>query len=290
MTYNAKTAVQLRNSAGTITDKIAAEFKNIDTAIDALGAGTGALADGKVWIGSAAGAAAQKTPSGDITITREGVATVAPIKPLDLSGVVTADETTGTAIQVATSAAPLALDAAGQTGIKAFFSTVATSDTTYGNYTRLDVAGAGVEGISGRNKTLLTAASVGNAHGAHDTLELDTSAGNVTGLGTGHRGNVVVANRAIAAGTYFGAMAEIYALGNSSALPTSSNACLGINLQAGTAMDLVGNAISFSGTDGTGKMIYTATDSAPTMTGSIRIIVNGAKRYLHFSSAEAAGS
>lgn len=207
--------------------------------------------------------------------------------PLDFTGQTPGTTTTGTVIKVGTSADPFNLDTAGQSGTKEFFSTAATSDTTYGSYRRLDVSGAGVEGICGRDKTLLTAAGIANAHGRHDTLELDTSAGSVTGLGTGHRGNLVVADRAIAAGTYYGAMAEIYALGNSAALPAGSNACLGINLQPGTAMDLVGNAIAFNGTDGAGKMIVSATDSSPDWTGSIRILVNGAKRYIHFTSAEA---
>lgn len=203
--------------------------------------------------------------------------------PYDPSAETPGTTTTGTVIKVGTTGTPFALNTAGQTGVKAFFSTTATSDTTYGQYTRLDVSGAGVEGIAGRNKTLLKVASVGNAHGAHDTLELDTSAGNVTGLGTGHRGNLVVADRAVAAGTYYGAMAEIYPLGNSAALPAASNACLGINAQTGTAMDLVANAISFSGADGTGKMIDTSSVT-PTYAGSIRILVNGAIRYLYWGT------
>jgi hypothetical protein len=203
--------------------------------------------------------------------------------PYDPSAETPGTTTTGTVIKIGTSSTPFALDTAGQTGIKSFYSTTATSDTTHGEYCRLDVSGAGVEGIAGRSKTLLKVASVGNAHGRHDTLELDTSAGNVTGLGTGHRGNLVVADRAVAAGTYYGAMAEIYPLGNSAALPATSNACLGINSQTGTAMDLVANAISFSGADGTGKMIDTSSVT-PTYAGSIRILVNGAIRYLYWGT------
>jgi hypothetical protein len=108
-----------------------------------------------------------------------------------------------------TSASPNDLNTADDKGEGAYYATTATSGTTYGKYIRLDVSGAGVEGIAGRRKTLLKVASVGNAHGGHDTLELDTSAGNVTGLGTGTRGNVVVANRAVTAGTYYGVMGEI---------------------------------------------------------------------------------
>jgi len=188
---------------------------------------------------------------------------------------------------VGNSTTPMALTVADKVGHNKFYSTAMTSGTNYGDYSRMDASGVGVEAIAGRSKTLLKAAGVGNAHGRHDTLEMDTSAGAITGLGTGHRGNVVVPDRAIATGTYYGAMAEIYPLGNSAALPSGSNACLGINAQPGTAMDLVVNAISFGGTDGAGKMIVSATDASPDWTGSIRILVNGAKRYIHFTSAEA---
>jgi len=189
---------------------------------------------------------------------------------------------TGTT-ETGTSASPLAINTADDCGLKAYFSSTATSGTTYGHYLRLDSNGAGQEAIAGRFKTLLKKASIGNAHGMHGTLETDTSAGNVTGLGTGIRGNLVCADRAVAAGTYYGVLAEIYPLGNTAALPAASNACLGINLQAGTAMDLVGNAISFSGTDGTGAMID-ASSVTPTYVGSIRILVNGATRYLYYGS------
>jgi hypothetical protein len=207
------------------------------------------------------------------------------LSSLDFSLLETTATLTGSLFAAGTSAVPIALNTAGQYGTLEFFSTTATSGTTYGDYTRLDVSGAGVEGIAGRSKTLLKVASVGNAHGRHDTLELDTSAGNVTGLGTGHRGNLVVADRAVAAGTYYGAMAEIYPLGNTAALPTASNACLGINAQPGTAMDLVVNMMAFNGTDGSTKPIYTH-GAGNTSSGSIRILVNGAKKYLRFYDAE----
>jgi len=187
--------------------------------------------------------------------------------------------------RVGTSASPMAINTANYVDYLKYLSTTATSGTTYGDYTRLDVSGAGVEGIAGRSKTLLKVAAVGNAHGRHDTLEFDTSAGAVTGLGTGHRANLVVANRAITTGTYYGAMAEIYPLGNSAALPANSNAALGVGVVPGTAMDLVGNLIAFSGTEGSTKPIYTH-GAGNTFSGSIRILVNGAIKYLRFADAE----
>jgi len=180
---------------------------------------------------------------------------------------------------------PVVINTADDKGILAWFSSTATSGTTYGLYIGLLGNGAGSEQIAARSKCLLATNSIGNAHGHHATLELDTSYGNVTGLGTGLRGNVVVGNRAIAAGTYYGVMAELYALGTTAALPSGSNACLCCSVPTATAMDLVANAFAFSGADGTGKMIYTYT-AAGTQHGTIRVIINGVKKWIPFMSAE----
>ncbi len=212
-------------------------------------------------------------------LTGSAVAAVCAVKvhwdPLDFSRAI-----------VGTSAAPHAINTADQEAWLRYYSTTATSGTTYGDYVRLDVNGAGTnEGIAGRSKTLLTVAGIANAHGRHDTLETDTAAGAITGLGTGHRANLVIANRAHATGTWYGAMAEIYPLGNTAALPANSNAALGCNIQPGTAMDLVGNFISFSGTNGTTKPTYLH-NPGNTFSGSIRILVNGAVKYLYFADSE----
>jgi hypothetical protein len=197
---------------------------------------------------------------------------------------ITVDSTVNKIIR-GTSSSAIALNTANDVGAASYFSSTATSGTTYGRYNKLTGAGAGAEFIGGRDKVTLTAAA-GNAHGAHVSLEVK-STGYVTGLGTALRGNIVFsADEAVANGTYYGVMAEIYPAGDTSALPANSNACLGINLQAGTALDLVGNAISFGGTDGSGKMIYTNADS-DAAAGSIRILVNGSAKYLRFYANQA---
>jgi hypothetical protein len=193
-------------------------------------------------------------------------------------------------LTIGTTTSPKALTAVNQIDEKAYYSTAMTSGTSYGRYIRLDASGAGVEAIALRAKTLLTANGVGNAHGFHATLEADTTYGSITGLGTGLRANLVLPGRALAAaGTYYGLMAEIYAPASADISPVTRHAILNVAANGdATAVGKVLNAIALA--DGTGKMIYTATDTAPTMTGSIRILVNGAVRYLHFSSAQAAGS
>lgn len=187
--------------------------------------------------------------------------------------------------KVGTSSVPMPINAVGAIGYERRYSSTVTSGGTYGEYTQLEVLGAGTNTmIAGRSRVMLSIDGVGNAYGRHDTLELSTSAGAITGLGVGHRGNVVVANRAVATGTWYGVMGEIFPLGNTAALPTS-NAALCANIQPGTAMDLVGNLMAFGGTDGSTKPIYTH-NPGNTFSGSIRILVNGAIKHLYFADSE----
>lgn len=172
--------------------------------------------------------------------------------------------------------------ATGEKLMQVYGASTATSGEDYAGYFKLAASGAAGESIATRSRTVLTAAKA-NAHGSHDSLELGTG-GSVTGLGTAIRGNIIVPDSAVAAGTYYGIMAEIYTGGNTSALPANSNAALCINVVAGTAMDLVANAIAFNGTDGDGKMIYT---SAPqTLEGSIRVLINGTAKYIPFYTTQ----
>jgi hypothetical protein len=184
-----------------------------------------------------------------------------------------------------TLASPVLFTAAGYASLR-HYSSSATSGAVYGDYIQMKATAAGTQTvIPHRSRAFINIAGVGNAYGSHDTLELDTDAGAITGLGCGERGNIVVPNRAITTGTWYGVMAEIFPLGTTAALPSNSNACLGISAPTATAMDAVVNAISFTGADGSGNMIYTHTN-AGTITGYIRIIVNGAKRWIPFMSAE----
>jgi hypothetical protein len=186
-----------------------------------------------------------------------------------------------------TSAAPFSLGTtADAIGIANYWTSSATSGTTYGWKNTLTGAGIGAEFIGGRDRCVLTAAA-GNGYGYHGTLEVKNT-GYVSGQGAGIRGNVVFStDTAVAAGTYYGILAEIYPAGATSALPAASNACLGINCQTGTAMDLVANAIAFNGADGTGKMLYThsITVGATAIT-SIRVRVNGVVGYMYVYSAQ----
>lgn len=170
------------------------------------------------------------------------------------------------------------LDQVNAKGISAYFQSANTSGEDYASYVKIQALGAGVEAIGSRARSVIRAAAA-NAHGAHNSLEMSTT-GSVTGLGTATRANIIVPDVAVANGTYYAMMAEIYTGGNTAALPAGSNACLCLNVVAGTAMDLVANAIAVNGTSGDGKMIHAA--APDTLEGSIRVLINGVQKYIPY--------
>lgn len=183
---------------------------------------------------------------------------------------------------------PNPINTADDKGVAFYFSSSATSGTTYGEYIRLDGSGVGAEFIGGRRKVMLSGAA-GNAHGGHDTVEVK-STGYATGLCTGLRGNIVfTTDTVVPYGTYYAVMGEIYPAGNTSALPTS-NACLCCSAPTGTALDTKVNAIAFNGADGSGKMIYTSPDTDAASSVSVRCTVNGTAVYMHLYAAQNSGS
>ena len=184
---------------------------------------------------------------------------------------------------------PNPINTADDKGLALYFSSSATSGTTYGEYLRLDSTGAGVEAIAARYKTLLTTGAAQQAHGIHGTLEYGAT-GNVADVGSGIKGNFVVNGRIITGGECYGMIAELYYnTTGSTASVTHAPLCISVAGDA-TGMATCKNAIAFVGSAGSGNMIYTATDTHQTYLGSIRILVNGAVRYLHYSDAQAATS
>jgi len=183
---------------------------------------------------------------------------------------------------------PNPINTADDKGVALYFSSSATSGTTYGKYVRLDSTGAGVEAIAGRFKTLLTTGAAAQAHGIHGTLEYG-STGNTVDVGSGIKGNFVVNGRTITGGEVYGMIAEMY-VNTTGSLASVRHAPLCVSVAGDTTgMATCKNAIAFVGSTGTGNMIYETTDGTVTMVGSIRILVNGVAGYLHFSATEAGG-
>ena len=193
--------------------------------------------------------------------------------------------TTGTAIKIGTTALPIALNTAGQTGIKAFFSSTATSDTTYGMYLRLDATGAGVEAIAGRFKTTFSSATTAQAYGIHATVEPDASTGKITGQCAAVLGNLVMANRNFGSGgTYYGVLAQVVASGTS--MTAGNISCLGINCPTSTGINAVIYAIGVDcGASAKGSMFYASAPS--TLGASLKVRVNSTTYYLPLYTTEA---
>ena len=88
----------------------------------------------------------------------------------------------------------------------------ATSGDNRGIYNRLYLGGAGGGGESLRSFTSVDDVAVGTAHGAHISLNFESS-GTVTGLGAAIRGTLHIPDDASQAGTLTALQAEIYSDG-----------------------------------------------------------------------------
>ena len=207
------------------------------------------------------------------------------VKPVACGG---ADSSKALIMGVGTTADPATWSTADKAVMEFRAKGTATTGTTYGIYMGLESATA-AEHIPVRGRVLTTAAT-GNAHGGHFTLESDGTNGKVTGLGTGMRANWVLGGAAEEAnGTYYGAMAEIYATASGDPSAVTRYACLAVGVGGNaTAAAKCKNAIDFysAAADATTNMIYTHTHTPGDAAGSVRVLINGAPMYLKFWAAE----
>lgn len=154
-------------------------------------------------------------------------------------------------------------------------------------YTRFEAAGAGnYEAVRGLT---VCSTEVANATGLSGGVSVSDT-GYVTGSSAAVAGTTVVANAAVpAGGTYYAGAFTLNGAGSSSTLAAVTKYAI---LQIGatgnsTFVTSVKNAIAFDGAAaaGGGDMISPGT-SIGSVTGSIRILVNGDVRYLPFYSHE----
>jgi hypothetical protein len=154
-------------------------------------------------------------------------------------------------------------------------------------YARLYLSGGG-GGEAARLYTTIESNSAGTAHGAHCSLSFGSSAGKVSGLGVAMRATLEVPNRAIANGTVAALQAEIYMAGTSSD-PSATEMALIRAIVAGgdaTARAKVTNLMAVTcetGAYNAGKMH--ATTNSGTIVEALRIVVNGAVRYIPLLSS-----
>ncbi len=176
-----------------------------------------------------------------------------------------------------TSSAYLSTSTADSKFIELRLKNTATSGDNRGIYLRLQLAGAGSGGESLRAFTNCQDVACGTAHGAHISLSFGTS-GSITGLGCGSRSTLHVPNAALSAGTYCGAMVEIWHDGASSDISgTTEHSILRlVNSGNATGQATVSNVLSIVGASATmvAEGTVGGTDKA------IRILIDGVVHYL----------
>lgn len=177
-----------------------------------------------------------------------------------------------------------------------FFSHYAKTTATSGDnrlmYMRYEMSGAGASGECFRASTQLSAA-LATARGSQISLNVSAT-GYVTGLGVGMDAQLYVQGIVPANGTYFAAQAEMYFDESATIAAATTHAILSIKAAGNaTAVATCLNAIAFSGTEGTGKMIYNHDSTgAAESNGSIRILVSEddgvsySVRYLRYWDAQ----
>jgi len=234
------------------------------------------------------------------TITTLTATTVqAPSGPIDFDSVIKpnaeggADAANALLIGVGTSANPATDDAANKSFLEFRTQTTATSGDSRGGYFRHELNGAGVSGESLRANTNLGAGiAVNTAHGLHGSIAHQAGS-TLTGLGVGVRAGWILPDAAVGAGgTYYGGQSEIYVSGDSSD-PSAVTKYAVHDFQIGgsgnaAAQSNVKNFLSFTfgGTDGSGNAIYSHDHDPGNADGSIRILVDGAVKYLKFWGSE----
>lgn len=174
--------------------------------------------------------------------------------------------------------------------LKFYFENTATSGDNRGMYLRLYLGGTGIGGEAARIFTTIDDVAAGTAHGAHISLNF-ASTGSVTGLGVAMRATLHIPNDAgWAPGTVSALQAEIYADGSASDTDGATEVSFLRIVAGGTqaGIDDIEDdafAISLQGfTAATGSLIELGTGMG-TVTGTIKIKVGSAIRFLPFYSA-----
>lgn len=168
----------------------------------------------------------------------------------------------------------------------------ATSGDSRGIYVRHYLSGAGGSGEALRAYTTVNVASVATAHGAHISLDMGATTYSITGQGIACRCTLHVPNAAmVAGGTYAALQAEIYLDGTSSDPRTTTQFSImrfiidGGNAAAQAKVLNLMSLVNIPADSGGGQMFSPGT-SMGTVTGTLRILIDGAIRYIPVYSHE----
>lgn len=178
---------------------------------------------------------------------------------------------------------PYVLGSANTNALEFRVKTTVTSGDTRGIYNRLYLAGAGVSGESLRAFTTVDDVAAATAHGAHISLNFDTS-GSITGLGVATRATLHIPNAAMSGGTYAALQAEIWADGASSDISGTTShslirATVGGNATgAATVTNFMDIAIP-AAMVGSGTLVDTDI-TTHTAYGGLPVTINGTTKYI----------
>lgn len=247
-------------------------------------------ADGKLVI------SADGTGSDDITLS--GTVTIADVVTmqagLDYTGITPSGTTP--IVKCGTSSVPISTSTANTNFSQYYNKTTATSGDARGIYNRLYIANAGTGGESLRTFTTVDNVASGTAHGAHISLNFNTS-GTLSGLGVAGRNTLHVPNAAggCGTGTFAPVQAEIYGDGASSTIAPASEFSFvrmivdGATVDVKATVDTSGNLFSIQGlTAGATKLFRTgltaATVNANT-TAALKILVGSTAYFIPLATA-----
>lgn len=167
-----------------------------------------------------------------------------------------------------------------------------TSGDNRGLYLRTYFSGAGGSGDGARIFTTVNAVGVANATGAHISLNLGATTYSVTGQAIACRATLHVPNAAlVAGGTYAALQAEVYLDGTSADPRTATQFSLlrliidGGNAAAQAKVLNLMSLVNIPADSGGGQM-YSPGTSMGTVTGTLRILLNGNAMYIPVYSHE----
>jgi len=199
-----------------------------------------------------------------------------------------ASSASGLLMGIGTSADPATTSVAAANFVEIRCQTTATSGGSRGVYVRYDIAADGTSTGEAIRGLLMVSKAVGSFTGVSGGVEFDNTSGAISGSATGGSFTMLINAAGQSTGGLYGASVIMHMGGTGG--PPTMHAPLEIRVAGdATGAAKVLNAISFSAADcadaGGGEMISPGT-SMGTATGTIRVLVNGAARFIPYYSHE----
>jgi len=199
-----------------------------------------------------------------------------------------ATSASGLLMGIGTSANPATTSVAAANFVEICCQTTATSGGGRGVYVRYDAAAYGTATGEAIRGALYVTSAVGSFTGVSGGVEFDNTTGAISGSATGGSFTMLINAAGQSTGGLYGASAIMH-MGGTGGVPTM-HAPLEIRVAGNaTGAAKVLNAISFSVADcadsGGGEMISPGTNMG-TVTGTIRVLINGTARFIPYYSSE----